>query len=443
MSFLDGALVFDFEERLRWEVRDNHFDFDDTNNALTDDNWLLQRFRIGVAIRPARWLKFYVQGQDSREVNSDRPDTPGALGAEGDDAFDLRQAWVEWGDAKAFPLTLKVGRQILSYGDERLIGAFDWNNIGRTFDAVKVRWEEKSWWLDAFASSVVVPERGSYNQSDFFNGNETDREQIFSGLYFSTSAIGPQTTDLYALHLHENANPKFAPNPFGDTNFVTLGLRVKSKPGAFAPSEAADGKTATPPAPRPIGFDYDGEFAWQTGNVRGLDLTAFAAHVGVGYTLDAPWLPRLGIAYSFGSGDDDPADREVQTFQNLFPTNHKFYGQMDVFSWQNVHDLEFSVKAQPARALGVKVEYHAFWLETTEDAWYRANGVATVRPLTPAARAAGNYAGSEIDIVATWSVNRHLQIEGGYSHFFAGDYLEDTGADDDADFGYIQAKLTF
>jgi hypothetical protein len=190
-------------------------------------------------------------------------------------------------------------------------------------------------------------------------------------------------------------------------------------------------------------LDYEGEFAWQTGNVRGFDLAAFAAHVGLGYTLDAAWLPRLGIAYDFGTGDDDPGDREVQTFQNLFPTNHKFYGQMDLFSWQNIHDLEFSVKVQPGKALGVKVAYHGFWIESTEDAWYRANGVATVRPLTPAARAAENYAGSEIDFVATWSVNKHLQIEGGYSHFFAGDYLDDTGADDDADFGYVQAKLTF
>ena len=52
---------------------------------------------------------------------------------------------MESGDPKAFPLTLKVGRQILSYGDERLIGAFDWNNFGRTFDAVKLPWEAKTW----------------------------------------------------------------------------------------------------------------------------------------------------------------------------------------------------------------------------------------------------------------------------------------------------------
>jgi hypothetical protein len=448
LSFFDGALVFDFEERLRWEIRDNNFDFDDSVNVFTDDNWFLQRARIGMKLALTDWLKVYAQGQDSREINSDRPDFPGLLGAEGDDAFDLRQAWVEFGNPKSFPLTLKIGRQILSYGDERLIGAFDWNNIGRTFDAAKLRWEEKTWWLDAFAGSVVIPTRSEYNQSDFLNGSELHRQQILSGLYFSTTAIPIQVTDLYVLHLHENANPKYAQNPLGDTNFVTLGARFKSKPGALAPQEdaglAKDGKTVVDPKPsRPVGFDYEGEFAFQTGNVRGLDLTAFAAHVGLGYTLDSSWLPRFGIAYNFGTGDDDPADREIQTFQNLFPTNHKFYGQMDVFSWQNMHDLEFSVKMQPAKTVTVKAEYHAFWLETTEDVWYRANGVTPVRAPSALTRAAGNYAGSEVDLIITWNVNKHLQIEGGYSHFFAGDYLADTGPSDDADFGYVQAKVTF
>ena len=284
MCFLDGRVCFDFEERVRWEIRNNNFDYDDSVNSFTDDNWFLQRARIGVKLAVTDWIKVYAQAQDSREINSDRPDAPGLLGAEGDDAFDLRQGWVEFGNVKEFPLTLKVGRQILSYGDERVIGSLDWLNFGRTFDAVKFRWEEKAWSLDAFASSVAVIERGSYNQSDLFNGNETHRDQIFSGLYFSTTAVGPQTTDLYVLHLHEETSAKYQPNPFGDTNFITLGTRFKSKPGAFAPTPESDGlskdgKTMLPPpAPKPVGFDYEVEFAFQKGEVRGLDLTAFAAH---------------------------------------------------------------------------------------------------------------------------------------------------------------------
>ena len=447
LAFLDGKVVFDFQQRLRWEIRDDNFDFNDGVGSLTDDNWFLQRARLGLMIKPSPGFKIYAQAQDSREINSDRPDFPGLLGAEGDDSFDLRQGYIEIGNPKEFPLTLKAGRQILSYGDERVIGAFDWNNIGRTFDAVKFRWEEKTWWLDAFVSSVVVPERGSYNQSDLFNGNETEREQVFSGLYFNTVALGPQSIDLYALYLHENL--KLAA---GDTDFATLGLRIKSKPGAFAPDAPApdgktmaDGKSAPPPTKKkkPVGLDYEFEGAFQTGEVRGLDLTAWAVHGGVGYTFDVPWLPRVGVGYSYGSGDGDPIDGDIETFQNLFPTNHKFYGQMDAFSWQNIHDLELTTRVQPTKAVTLRADYHAFFLANTDDAWYRANGIATVRPLTPAARNADNYAGSEVDVLVTWSVNKYLTVDAGYSHFFAGGYLGDTGAQDDADFAYVQATIAF
>ena len=65
-SFFDGALVFDFEERFRWEIRENNFDFNDSINSLTDDNWFLQRMRFGMTVKPAPWLKLYVQAQDSR-----------------------------------------------------------------------------------------------------------------------------------------------------------------------------------------------------------------------------------------------------------------------------------------------------------------------------------------------------------------------------------------
>ena len=455
LSFANGVLTFDVQERVRVEFRENNFDFNNDADALTDDGWLLQRFRLGLLIKAMPWLKIYAQGQDAREFDSDRDDFPGLLGAEGDDSFDLRQGYIEIGNAKTFPLTLKIGRQILSYGDERLIGAFDWNNIGRTFDAAKLRWEQPLWSLDAFTASVVVPTRGQYNQSDLFNGNETGRDQIFSGLYFSTTAAPWQVTDLYALHLSENiGQPLVQPTALDDTSFFTFGLRMKSKPGAFAPQPSAlesegkaiaDGKAAPAPLPpkRPVGFDYTFEGAFQTGEVRGLNLTAFAAHLDVGYTFDTRWLPRLAVGYSYATGDSDRLDQDSETFQNLFPTNHKFYGQADFFSWQNLHDLEFNLKVAPIRSVTMRADFHAFFLATNEDVWYRANGVTAVRPLTPAARDADNYAGSEIDFLVTWAVSKNVTLEAGYSHFFAGEYLDDTGAASDADFGYVQATIAF
>jgi hypothetical protein len=77
LCFLDGKICFDLQERFRWENRNNNFDFNSAVDSLTDDNWFLNRFRLGVAIKPVDWLKLYAQTQDAREWYSDRPNTPG------------------------------------------------------------------------------------------------------------------------------------------------------------------------------------------------------------------------------------------------------------------------------------------------------------------------------------------------------------------------------
>ena len=56
---------------------------------------------------------------------------------------------------------------------------------------------------------------------------------------------------------------------------------------------------------------------------------------------------------------------------------------------------------------------------------------------------ASNFTGHEAGFTTNWRVNSHLNLLVGYSHFFAGDYLRDTGAHSDADFGYVQAALSF
>jgi hypothetical protein len=66
LCFLDGKVCFDIQERFRFEARNNTFDFNDAVDALNDDNFVLNRFRLGVAIKPVEWLKIYSQGQDTR-----------------------------------------------------------------------------------------------------------------------------------------------------------------------------------------------------------------------------------------------------------------------------------------------------------------------------------------------------------------------------------------
>jgi Alginate export len=431
LCFADGKLCLDVQERFRFEARDNNFDFNSDVDSLTDDAFFLNRFRLGIAIKPVDWLKFYAQGQDSEEFDSDRPDIPGTMGAEGDNNFDLRQAYIQLGKKL---LNATLGRQTLAYGEERLVGTSEWNNFGRTFDAAKLHYENEKgkFSVDLFASTVVYIINDSFDYSDLFNGAKTHRDQVFSGIYATTTAVNPVTMDFYALLLDEDNPTLVVPGitypgtslsvPGTRTDFVTLGARVKADPKKLH------------------GWEYAGELAFQAGQVSDLDLTAFAAYIGGGYNFDCPWTPRLYLEYNFASGDDNATDGDIETFQNLFPSNHKFYGYMDLFAWQNLQNVLASFRVKPTKQTSIQLDYNAFWLANTNDAWYRANGTTKVRPITPGAP---NYVGSEIDLTGTYQPFKFLSFQAGYSHFFSGSYVAATGPDSDANFGYVQVLVNF
>ncbi len=437
LCFANDALCFDFQERARVEIRDNNYDFNSAVRSPTDGAWLLNRVRLGLMWTPTSWLQVYVQGQDSREFFSDRVKIPGLSGAEGFDSFDLRQAYVQVGNPEEYPLVLKAGRQALSYGDERLIGEFDWNNFSRTFDAVKLSWQEKKWQLDAFVSSVVVIDRADFNTSDLFNGNDNHRDQIFSGLYFTDHDVPWGTLELYTLWLSEaNGNVSNMQGAVSPTRPTTGAASRHSSFGTYGGHAHGDPNKLN-------GYEFDLEGAYQNGSFQGLSLSAFAVHAGFGYHFDVPLKPRLWAEYNFASGDSNPNDTNSETFQNLFPTNHKFYGYMDLIAWQNMHNPQISLQLTPMKNVTTELAYRAYWLASTNDVWYRANGLTAVRPLTPAAERANNFLGSELDFLVNWKVNKHLSFQAGYSHFFTGPYLADTGPSDAANFGYVMATVTF
>jgi hypothetical protein len=178
-----------------------------------------------------------------------------------------------------------------------------------------------------------------------------------------------------------------------------------------------------------------------------LEHSAWAAHVAGGYTLEKTWAtPRLGLEYNFASGDSDPTDDQHETFENLFPTNHKFYGYMDFFSWQNTHDVRANASIKPVKGLMITADYHAFWLADTSDYFYQANG----RPRTAGYGInanAGSFVGHEVDLVATYTYKTYGSVQAGYGHFFVGDYVNDSlaslGGATDANWAYVQLLFNF
>jgi hypothetical protein len=340
-------------------------------------------------------------------------------------------------------VSTKVGRQELSYGDERLIGAFGWNNIGRVFDAAKLRWQNPWFGVDFFVSRVVIPE------DDVFNvANDYD---FFSGFYATSTRIPKNTLDFYFLARNASqeaisAEPSpQAPQP-GARDIYTVGLRLKSKPGELG------------------NWDYAFESAGQFGNFRDrrlgadsqrLDHDAWMLTVNGGYTFAETWgTPRVALEYCFGSGDIDATDCKHETIENLFPTNHKFYGYMDFISLQNVHDVRGIFQLKPCARVSTAIEAHGFWLADTHDNFYNVGGgprggvaatPGTGYGINPNYSA---YLGAEIDVIAGVALTRFAQLEVGYGHFFAGDYIDQSLSNSafgsrDADFVYLQLGVSF
>ena len=59
ITFLDGKLTVDIQEKMRAEIRENNFDFNSSVNGPQDASWLLQRFRLGLGYAVTPWFKLY------------------------------------------------------------------------------------------------------------------------------------------------------------------------------------------------------------------------------------------------------------------------------------------------------------------------------------------------------------------------------------------------
>ena len=51
--------------------------------------------------------------------------------------------------------------------------------------------------------------------------------------------------------------------------------------------------------------------------------------------------------------------------------------------------------------------------------------------------------GSELDLTWSFRPNRHTLFLIGYSHFFPGKFLEETGSSEAVDFSYLMLQYTF
>jgi hypothetical protein len=450
--FDGGKGVFEFIERLRFEDRRQNFDFSSSAHSPTDDSWFVQRFRVGLTWKQSAAFSLQVQLQDAREWGAERPAVPFILGAEGDDALDLRLAALTWGDPKKDPLVFTLGRQLLVLGEERLVGVGEWNNFSRTFDAGKLVWNIAPGRTTAtlFLGSVVYVQGTSLGEGWKFNRSTTN--DSFGGAYVTHKLDKTRTLDGYLLWRDkQDSNPIYR----APTTAIPVAARTAAAYDIGQNIYTVGSRYFAPPAEGQWDAEFEAAYQWgevarqttaATGPYAGsrprLDQQAWAVHGLVGYTPPgAPGKLRFDFEYNAASGDTDRSDGKNGSFMSLFPSNHKFYGFMDVMAWKNLREVVATLRFAPVAKTAVRIDYHQFALFSNQDAWYRANGVATVRPLNAAAQSASRQAGAELDLTLTWSPRPWAVIDAGYARFFAGHYLGATGAKSDADFFYLQTTL--
>ncbi len=409
----------DLELRHRFEWRSN-FDF---NDALNDkDGFNLWRAKLGLTFKPTDNLKLFYQFQDARISDDSTSGSKVTL----EDWAETKQLWVEEQtnplDGSVLGLTAvgaKFGRQELSFGNQRLIGAVNWSNVGQVFDAGKVnlKFDQVHLNVDIFGGGKVLV-KSPREQNDLFDGSANDR---IGGYYAVYSEFKDTTIDQYVINRNTDGRTiSFGQTGDGEVEDYTIGARVKGKIVGTS-------------------LDYEVEAAKQVGNSGALDADAQMAVAILGYTFSHDWKPRVGFEFDYASGDHNSTDGKRKTFDNLYPTNHQFYGFMDFVSLQNINNYRFQLNTFPTKKLELEANLHLIYLDTPKDSLYQAN--QTIKRATVVG--ADSHVGNEIDLLAKYKICSYANVMIGYSHLFAGNYLKDTGASDDADFAYIQTTINF
>ncbi len=404
------------------------------------------RLRFNYDVSPD--VKFFTELQDSRNWGSnDVGGATGNLGGNQNDihgeALGLRQGYILVKNAGTRNLNFKIGRQKLVFGNQRIMGHFDWNNVGFSHDGVRGDYTSGlghhafGWFRSAELSCTSIDSGGcgatdGGSSSDFF-------------LVYNTLKIVPgMTIEPYTIFAFDS-------RPANSTTVKDGRMGPDQKRHMFG--TRVDGKAIN----KMLDYTVEGVVQWGTQKENNASpkqsISATALAASVGYTMkQMPMKPRLGFEFDFASGSGNTNDTGGKgTFENFWPTNHLHYGYMDRKAWKNMVAWAIKAKIHPTKNGNLKVHFWSFSLAEQEDNWYGAN--SKPQGVTRSTNRE-NEIGYELDIIYTHKFKAgKLALQIGYGHFFTGDYLKDSkngvgGAtnitdDDDQDWGYIQVVTKF
>jgi hypothetical protein len=371
------TVVIDGEIRPRVEDRDGY------SKPLLETNdpgvSAIQRTRLGMTFTSGL-LNTQITLQDSRTFGQ----TPNASS---DATMGIFEAWAEMLLVPGG--SLKVGRQVLKYDDNRLFSVCDWSNTGTSHDAALFKYCVNDFQAHlgvAYNNNSIISQETYYTPKSNYRymGFLWLTKDITNGLNLSLIGVDEGVQDTIGT---KNSVNYLKTNMF---HAYTYGGNLKySNPAspisALATAYFQGGKSST-------GSKMDGKLLAVKVDYKIID--AISAGIGTDYI----------------SGDDKASDGIQSNFKKLYGSEHNFYGLMDYWDMpltQGLLDYYGGVSGKITNDLNLSGTYHLFNSEFTGK---NTKGIAFGKDL-----------GSEFDLIVNYKLNQYTNIQGGWCTYFTND----------------------
>ncbi len=348
------------------------------------------RFKLFAAVQDVR-----VWGQDASSINRTTSD-----------AFDglmMHEAWGEISlvdtNATVDELALKIGRQELVYDDVRLLGNLDWLQQARRHDVALLKLADNGWLAHL---GVAFNQNRELKAGNVYNGVPTGYVSGTNGL----NTLYKSMQFLYLGRKFYSGNASFLVLKDDFNKYVTNEDKTKTYTRGVW-SRVTTGAYLSATALKRIGIT--GSAYYQLGQDRdGVDLSSYLLSVYTMYQAGRKFAFGPGIDYTSGGGSATKSKR----FDPLYGTPHKFWGLMDYFyvadgfgPKNGLVDIYLRTRFKPKDKMTVTLEAHQF---SASNQLVTGDNIELDR----------NF-GTELDLVVNYNLTKIINLEGGYSTFFA------------------------
>ena len=396
----DGSvwLTFGGEFRARFESLDS-VDFGVADGP--DYSVVAQRGLLHADLRTETGPRFFVQLSAAEQSGRE----PGARSFD-ESGPDLAQAFLDLPVRfEGGSLSLRVGRQELNL-DNRLVALRDGVTLRRAFDGARLDLAAGGFAMTGFFVRPILNRPGAFD-------DRTTPGETFGGVSVALPhADGGPIWSIFAFERRRRL-ARFA-SAIGEERRQSYGFR-------YAADEAAS--------------DLEVQVVAQRGEVGDQAVAAWGMAVDYGWRPSPRSPTRIGIELSAASGDGDPDDGELNTFDPLYP-NLGAFGDAPLYYYANQINAQINAQRRFG-AVTLQADVTLTGRYDTADAIYVSPG----RPLaTPPPD--NRFSAVVLEASARWSVRPGVELYAAILRAEALDAIRDVGGDD-ISFGLVQLSAAF